>query len=204
MTTAAAISATSTARLCRSSSSSSWSSPSSPPIDLAIARVITRRHHRRWLFDGCSRGHPPEPAAGDRRHPADVERVLACGSVAGAGRRRRPQPGRVHRAAARAAAPATRPRAMSRFAWRSSIWIWSPASSSCCCAGSCAAAKAIWKWRWRWCAPVIRAPARRSTRRRRNTSFPDVFVRRTDHGWIGRDQPSHGAAGARQSGPMPT
>jgi RNA polymerase sigma-54 factor len=41
-----------------------------------------------------------------------------------------------------------------------------------------------WKWRWRWCAPAIRAPARRSAPRQAEYVIPDVFVRRTEHGWI--------------------
>jgi len=71
-----------------------------------------------------------------------------------------------------------------RSASRSSIWIWSPTSSSCCCADSFAAARAIWKWRSPSFAPAIPARERPSTRPRPKYVIPDVFVRRTDHGWV--------------------
>ena len=100
-TTAAAISATSTARPCRNSSSSNWNSPKLSAIDLGDRARHRRRHHRRRLSEGFPRGHSRQPAAGNPgRSATDVERVLARRSIAGAGRRRCPQPGRMHCAAA--------------------------------------------------------------------------------------------------------
>ena len=117
--------------------------------------------------------------------PADMERVLAARAVARAGRRRGPQSRRMHRAAAAAARSATRRDATPpcAIALRTSRTWW-PASSWRCCAASCAAAKTNSKWRWRWCAPAIRAREPRSIPARPSTSIPDVFVRRTEHGWV--------------------
>ena len=74
------------------------------PVDMAIARVITDAitddGYLKDDLEDIRASLLPEIEAS----PADVERVLARGAVAGARRRRRAQPGRVHRAAAAPAA----------------------------------------------------------------------------------------------------
>ena len=94
--TAAAISATSTARPCRNSSSSNWNWPSFGAIDIAIARVITDAitddGYLNDALEDIRLSLLPEIEAS----AADVERVLGIVAIAGTRRRRCAHLGRVH------------------------------------------------------------------------------------------------------------